>query len=165
MFIYHWWWGGDPDAVNEVSGMTLRDIYRVQTSWKTINTTQNGFLMFFRLFEAAPETKSFFKSIAKLQTREEMMANVTFRAHVMNVMSALDNSIINLNQPEVVIVWMKKLGDAHERHRIQKRHFWIFKDVLVNILQNDLQFSEDIIASWGKYVTFTYDHMLARMTN
>lgn len=48
--IKNWWWGGDPDVKNQVSGMTLRDVYNVQQSWKTIqkNSNPNGFLMFFR---------------------------------------------------------------------------------------------------------------------
>ncbi|KAJ8727986.1 hypothetical protein PYW08_016371 [Mythimna loreyi] len=162
-----WWWGGDPDAINEISGMSLRDIYHVQQSWKRIqkNSNENGFLMFFRLFEAAPETKSFFKTITNLQSKEEMKANVIFRAHIINIMSSLNNSIINLNIPEVVAVWMEKLGDVHKTRKVEKKHFLVFKDVLVNILQNDFKFSEDTLASWGKYVNFVYNHMLPRLAS
>lgn len=165
--IRSWWWGGDPDVKNEVSGMTLRDVHNVQQSWKTIqkNSNPNGFLMFFRLFDAEPETKLFFKNLAHVHTEEEMAANVVFRAHIINIMSSLDNSIINLNKPELVVAWMQKLGDSHRRHRIEKRHFWVFKDVLVKILQDDLKFPEEVVESWGRYVTFIYDHLLSRLAS
>lgn len=31
------WWGGDPDVVNPVSGLTRREIHAVQKSWAPVN--------------------------------------------------------------------------------------------------------------------------------
>uniref|UniRef100_A0A2A4JK54 Globin domain-containing protein n=1 Tax=Heliothis virescens TaxID=7102 RepID=A0A2A4JK54_HELVI len=165
--ISRWWWGGNPDQKHEISGMTLKDVYNVQHSWKTINANplDNGYLMFFRLFEVNPESKTFFKILDNARTETEMRDNVRFRAHVLNIMAALNNSIENLNKPEIVVVWMEKLGTAHRRSHVQERHFLIFKDVLVNILKNDLKLSEAVVKSWGRYVTFIYSYILPKLSS
>lgn len=31
------WWGGDPDAVDPVSGLTRRQVYAVQRSWAPVH--------------------------------------------------------------------------------------------------------------------------------
>ncbi|PZC86299.1 hypothetical protein B5X24_HaOG211460 [Helicoverpa armigera] len=162
-----WWWGGDPDQINVISGMSLRDVYNVQQSWKTIhaNPLDNGYLMFFRLFEADPETKTFFKILDNARSEADMKAYVKFKAHILNIMGALNNSVVNLDKPEVVVVWMEKLGTAHQKFNIRERHFWVFRDVLVNILQNDLKLSEPIVKSWGRYVTFIYSHILPKLSS
>uniref|UniRef100_A0A2H1VU60 SFRICE_012298 n=1 Tax=Spodoptera frugiperda TaxID=7108 RepID=A0A2H1VU60_SPOFR len=166
-FVTRWWWGGDPDERNKVSGMSLRDVHNVQKSWAVIqaNSNGNGFLMFFRLFEAEPETKLFFKNLAHIHTEAEMSANVSFRAHIINIMSSFDTSIQNLDKPELVVAWMQKLGDSHRRHRIEKRHFHVFKDVLVTILQKDLKLDPQVVASWDRYVEFIYEHLLSRLAS
>ncbi|CAH0579150.1 unnamed protein product [Chrysodeixis includens] len=163
MFI-KWWWGGDPDERDELSGMSRRDIYHVQKSWTPIyaNATGNGFLMFKRLFEADPVSKTFFKPIARA-TEAEMASSMYFRAHLINIMASLNTSIQNLDKPEMVKLLMHKLGDAHRRLKIEKRQFWVFKDVLVNILKDELKLSDDVIVSWDRYITFIYEHILPRL--
>lgn len=77
------------------------------------------------MFDAEPETKLFFKDLAHVHTEEEMTANVVFRAHIINIMSSLDNSIVNLNKPELVVAFMQKLSNSHRRHRVERRHFGV----------------------------------------
>lgn len=38
------WWGGDPDGVNPVSGLSRRDVFAVQKSWAIVyaNPLANG---------------------------------------------------------------------------------------------------------------------------
>lgn len=52
-FIRNLWWGGDPDKVDEISGLTLRDIYAIQTSWAVLHADalKTG-LEFFKRFDS-----------------------------------------------------------------------------------------------------------------
>lgn len=43
-WLSYLWWGGDPDVVNPISGLTRREIYAVQRSWALVHkdSTANG---------------------------------------------------------------------------------------------------------------------------
>lgn len=56
---------------------------------------------------------------------EEYMNNPQFKAHVINLMTALTLAVTNLNQPEVVAAMMNKLGESHGRRKIQEKHFTV----------------------------------------
>ena len=54
---------------------------------------------------------------------EKFTENFQFKAHVINLMSALDLAVKNLHQPEVVAAMMAKLGESHGRRKIQEKQF------------------------------------------
>lgn len=49
-FIRNLWWGGDPDKLNETSGLTLRDVFAVQNSWAVVHAdaSKHGLELFKR---------------------------------------------------------------------------------------------------------------------
>ncbi|CAB3244753.1 unnamed protein product [Arctia plantaginis] len=159
------WWGGDPDEKNPTSGMSRRDVYNVRKSWTKINADAqgNGFLMFSRLFEADPESKTFFSYLSDTN-KEQMARSFTFQAHIVFIMASLNSAVENLPQPEIVVSLMTKLGRAHHRQNIRRKHFRVFEEVLMNILKNDLRLSEDVVASWTLFVAFMYKHMFTAIT-
>lgn len=59
----------------------------------------------------------------KDQPYEEYAQNPQFKAHVINLMTALNQAVVTLNQPEVVIAMMNKLGESHGRRKIQRTNF------------------------------------------
>ncbi|XP_045448582.1 cytoglobin-1 [Melitaea cinxia] len=154
------WWGGDPDAVNPVSGLTRRDVYAVQKSWAVANANPvaTGTELLRRLFRAHPETKEFFKMIRNLP-EEEFPQNHQFKAHVINLMSSITLAVNNLNQPEVVVAMMNKLGESHGRRQIQEKHFDDLKGVIVKMFIEVLKLDDKTLGSWGKTVEFWYKHI------
>nr|BAG86629.1 globin [Samia ricini] len=159
-WISQFWWGGDPDEVNPISGLTRREIYAVQKSWAPVfaNSIPNGAELLRRLFQTFPETKEFFKMIRKLPD-EEYIQNPQFRAHVINLMTSLNLAVNNLNQPEVVAAMMNKLGESHKRRQIKERHFGDLKQVIVTMFIEVLHLDGDTLTAWDKTVTFWYKHI------
>lgn len=43
-WLSYLWWGGDPDEVSPVSGLSRREVYAVQKSWAPVyaNSVANG---------------------------------------------------------------------------------------------------------------------------
>lgn len=56
---------------------------------------------------------------------EEFAANIQFKAHVINLMSSLNQAVNNLNQPEIVAAMMQKLGESHKKRQIKESHFHV----------------------------------------
>ncbi|XP_038212130.1 cytoglobin-1 [Zerene cesonia] len=156
----HLLWGGDPDEVNPVSGLSKREIHAVQKSWTPVyaNALATGTELLRRFFRAYPKTLEFFKMIRNVP-EEEYANNIQFRAHVINLMSSLNQAVINLHQPEVVVVMMNKLGESHGRRRIQEYHFHDLKGVIVNMFIEVLKLDEATLGAWGKTVEFWYKHI------
>ncbi|XP_028161672.1 cytoglobin-1-like isoform X1 [Ostrinia nubilalis] len=154
------WWGGDPDAVNPVSGLTKREIYAVQKSWAPVyaNSVANGTEILNRLFTTYPETKNYFKMIRNLPDGEYAQ-NFQFKAHVINLMSALNLAIMNLNQPEIVAAMMVKLGESHKRREIKEQNFHDLKNVLVKMFIEVLNLDAATLGAWGKTVDFWYKNI------
>ncbi|XP_013143232.1 PREDICTED: globin-like [Papilio polytes] len=154
------WWGGDPDKVNPISGLTRREVHAVQMSWAPVNknSVATGTELLKRFFRAYPNAKEFFKMIAKL-SEEEYSDNFQFKAHVINLMASLNQAVTNLNQPEVVAVMMNKLGESHRRRKIQEQHFHDLKEVIVKMFIEVLKLDDSTLGAWGKTVGFWYKHI------
>ncbi|CAK1547058.1 unnamed protein product [Leptosia nina] len=159
-WLSYLWWGGDPDLVNPISGLTRREVYAVQQSWAPVyvDSVANGTELLRRLFQAYPETKDFFKMV-KRSSEEEYAHNPQFRAHVINLMSSINLAVTNLNQPEVVAAMMNKLGDSHGRRKIQEQHFHALKNVIVKMFIDVLKLDSNTLGAWGKTVDFWYKHI------
>lgn len=56
---------------------------------------------------------------------EEYERNFQFKAHVINLMSSLDQAVKTLDQPEIVIEMMLKIGDSHRKRKLQEQHFYV----------------------------------------
>ncbi|KAG6450366.1 cytoglobin-1 isoform X2 [Manduca sexta] len=154
------WWGGDPDEVNPISGLSRRDIYAVQKSWAPVyaNLVVTGTELLKRFFRAYPDSKEFFRMVRKLP-EEEYINNTQFKAHVINLMSSLNLAIINLNQPEIVAVMMNKIGDSHRKRQIKEKHFHDLKEVIVKMFIEVLHLDAATLGSWSKTVDFWYKHL------
>ncbi|XP_028161668.1 globin-2 A chain-like [Ostrinia furnacalis] len=157
-------WGGEPDEVNVVTGLSRRDVYKIKTSWAVMyaDAEKYGMELFFGLFRLNPETKTFFKTIRHL-SEEEIKQSVQFRAHVINLMTSLHTAVMHLHQPELVIALMNKLGETHKKRRVETKHFNQLKEVLANILTNQMNANEELVASWVRFVNFIYRHIFDKL--
>lgn len=158
------WWGGNPDIPNPVSGLTQRDIYNVQKTWALAYKDRigTGMELMKRFFDAYPENRNFFQSF-KDMGHEEMQANNQFRAHVVNLMTALNNTIEHLAQPDIVTAMMTKLGDSHAKRKITSKNFNELKEVLVKLLIDAVHLNKECLLSWDRTVTFLYKIILPQL--
>ncbi|KAJ0177079.1 hypothetical protein K1T71_007088 [Dendrolimus kikuchii] len=163
-FLMKWWWGGDPDILDPKSGLSRRDIYAIQRSWYPIykDAGNNGVSLFIRLFRKNAETKTFFKTIKDLD-EQGIMTSVQFNAHAINLMSAFNSAVVNLDKPDVVVALMNKLGASHRVRRIHKEHFEDFYGVLVHFLREEIHLGEDVLKAWDKYLEFTKKHIFEKL--
>ncbi|XP_061713228.1 globin CTT-V-like isoform X2 [Cydia pomonella] len=162
--LSRWWWGGDPEAANPVSGLTLRQVYQIQITWQLVNADAGkyGMELFLRLFRANPESKTFFKAIRDLD-EDRIRNSYQFKAHAINFMSAISLAVTNLRQPEVVVAMMDKLGESHGNRKISTKYFYETKAVLVGMLKNDLKLTSDQIMAWESFISFMYKHILDKL--
>ncbi|XP_026758525.2 globin-1-like isoform X2 [Galleria mellonella] len=164
--INNLWWGGNPDEVHPITGLSRRDVYAIQRSWSQLysNPGKYGLLLFIKLFRADPETKSFFKAIQNIG-EDEISKSFQFRAHAINLMTAINAAVVSLDQPEVVIVLMNKLGESHHRRHVEIKHFKVVKSVLVNILKTELKANQALVTSWDRFVDFIYKHIFEKLNS
>ncbi|CAK1595912.1 unnamed protein product [Parnassius mnemosyne] len=165
-WLSNFWWGGNPDEVNPISGLTRREVYAVQRSWAPVynDSVANGTELLKRFFKTYPHAKEFFKMIRKLP-EEEYAQNFQFKAHVINLMAALNQAVTNLNQPEVVAVMMNKLGESHRKRKIREQNFFELKDVLVKMFAEVLKLDQSTLGAWGKTVGFWYKHIFETLNS
>ncbi|XP_039754293.1 cytoglobin-like [Pararge aegeria] len=159
------WWGGDPDEMNPVSGLTKRDIYAVQKSWAPVhaNNLAVGTELLKRYFRAYPEAKQYFRMLRNL-SEEDYDSNIQFKAHVISLMTSLNLAISTLNQPELVATLMQKLGESHGKRKIQEQHFHDLKGVIVNMFIEVLKLDDATLGAWGKTVGFWYKHIFQTLS-
>ncbi|XP_049869220.1 globin isoform X2 [Pectinophora gossypiella] len=158
--ISYVYYGGDPDVVNPVSGLSRREVHLVQKSWApvTTNLIPNGIELLKRFFRAYPETKNFFKMIRNTP-EEEFANNAQFKAHVVNLMTSLTSAVDNLNNPEVVAAMMHKIGESHGKRKIQEKHYIALKGVIVNMFIELLKMDSATLSAWDKTVDFWYKNI------
>ncbi|CAB3223902.1 unnamed protein product [Arctia plantaginis] len=164
-WLSYLWWGGDPDEVSPVSGLSRREVYAVQKSWAPVNanSTANGAELLRRFFTTFPETKEFFKMI-KGQSPEQYNQNPQFKAHVINLMTALNLAVNTMNQPELVAAMMNKLGESHGRRKIKEENFQQLKEVIVKMFIEVLKLDDSTLGAWGKTVDFWYKHIFETLS-
>ncbi|XP_047995401.1 hemoglobin-2-like [Leguminivora glycinivorella] len=162
--VSRWWWGGDPDAASPVSGLTLRQVYHVQSTWRPVaaDAGKYGMELFLRLFRADPETKTFFKAVRDLD-EDKIRGSYQFKAHTINFMSAISLAVDNLGQPEVVVAMMEKLGQSHGNRKISTKYFHETRDVLVDMLKNDFKLTIEQMKAWEIFITFIYKHIFDKL--
>lgn len=160
------WWGGNPDEVSPITGLTRREIYAVQKSWAPVNANAipNGTELLIRLYRADPETKDFFRMVKKIP-ESEYASNIQFKAHVINLMTSINLAVNTMNQPEVVAAMMNKIGESHCKRKIREKHFHVLKDVIVQLFIDVLKLDEPTLAAWGKTVDFWYKHIFASLND
>ncbi|KAM3964469.1 cytoglobin-like [Aphomia sociella] len=165
-FINNLWWGGDPDELHPITGLSRRDVYNVQHSWVKLfsDPGKYGLLLFIKLFRADPTTKSYFKAIQHME-EQEIANSFQFRAHAINLMTSINSAVVNLHQPEVVIALMNKLGESHHKRLVKVKHFEEVKSVLVDMLESELKADKAVVASWGRFVYFIYKYIFEKMSD
>ncbi|GBP38384.1 Cytoglobin [Eumeta japonica] len=158
------WWGGDPDSPHPASGLSRRDVYLVKRQWKAIyaNVIPNGVELFKRYFRAHPDAKRFFIFVSKLR-EDDYDTSAQFKAHVLNLMGALNAAVEHLHEPDVAAALMAKVGESHRRRSIKKQNFYDMKDVFLKMLAEVTESDQVALQSWGRAVDFLFGSILTTL--
>ncbi|RZC38668.1 Globin domain containing protein [Asbolus verrucosus] len=135
----------DPD---ETTGLTSRQRYLVQSSWAPMkkDLTGNGVKLLLFLFKKFPEEhQNFpFRDIPY----EELHASKRFHAHCSNVMYAVDAIIDSLNDSELLVNILQKIGKNHHRNNVKPISFWHVKETMLEYFATYM--SKETLDAWDK---------------
>ncbi|KAJ3645412.1 hypothetical protein Zmor_023072 [Zophobas morio] len=144
-FSYYMSRTDDPDPITT---LTSRDKYVVQTSWAPVkkDLTGNGVALLLLFFDKFPEEKLHFpfKDVPK----EELKGSKKFQAHCNSVMTNVDALIANLNDGELLVNLLEKLGKSHKRHQLKPPSFAHLKTTILELFSSFM--NSEAIQTWDK---------------
>lgn len=151
-------WGNSySDIVNEVTGLSERDIDNIRHSWSNVykNKLAFGMDVFIRLFQEFPDTKNFFKSFLNVPN-EDLPKTAQFKAHVINFMNGFNSVIMEIHNPDVSAALCMKIGTTHGSRLIKEEHFEVTKKIIYKLLSEELKLDEATLISWERFINFIY---------
>ncbi|KAJ2950572.1 hypothetical protein O0L34_g8818 [Tuta absoluta] len=140
---------------NAISGLTKSDVNNIQRTWTTVfkSADSHGLEVFKRLFRADPNIKKLFETVKDLQESDYNECE-QFRMHVNRFMTEFNTAISKLNEPEIIVPMMKRIGNTHKTKGVQQRYFSTLRDVLYNYLNEDLKLKSKELESWERFLGF-----------
>ncbi|XP_075976890.1 cytoglobin-2-like [Anticarsia gemmatalis] len=156
----------DHDSMVEeyLGGMTEDDMKNVIQSWARIqaNASEYGLTMFIRLFKKIPEIKLMYKRFINSDaTEEEMANNVRFRKHIDNVMKSWTQTVANMENSDDLLSTIIDIAEHHQHRGTRRVHLLAFKNEILNLLKDDLKYSDDICKSWRKFFFTIYFYVFS----
>ncbi|RZC38666.1 Globin domain containing protein, partial [Asbolus verrucosus] len=135
----------DPDPV---TGLTSRDRYQIQSSWVTVkkDLTGNGVALLLLFFKKFPEEQDHFPF--KGVPIDQLKTSKKFHAHCSNVMYAFDALVDHINDSELLVNLLQKIGKSHKRHGIKPANFEHLKETLLELFGTFM--SEATVKAWDK---------------
>ncbi|EEB14794.1 Globin CTT-VIIB-8 precursor, putative [Pediculus humanus corporis] len=130
--------------------LTADELERVQNSWKVVmeNAEENG-MFIFKTFLLKHNYFPYFKAFANTPL-EELEENQAFRNHANNIIQALDNVILNLEDELTIQRELTALGKMHGKKKISEQQFQELKICILEILDNEFKLPEDDLQAWSK---------------
>ncbi|XP_015838448.2 globin [Tribolium castaneum] len=141
----------DPDPI---TGLTSRDRYVIQTSWAPVkkDLTGNGVALLLLYFEKFPATKNYF--VFKDVPNEKLKTDKKFHAHCNSVMVTLDSLIANLNDGELIVSLLEKLGKNHKRHGIKDDAYDQLKETVIELFSSFM--TKEELETWDKLLKVAF---------
>ncbi|KAK6624208.1 hypothetical protein RUM43_004468 [Polyplax serrata] len=135
---------------SKVIPMTSDDFENVQNSWKVVmqNAEENG-MFIFKTFLEKHNYFSFFKKFENTP-RDELYQNQVFKNHAANIIQAIDNVILNLDNEALIKSELTALGKMHKKRKITEQQFEELKIVILEILDDVFKLPEDVLKAWSK---------------
>nr|CAD7577032.1 unnamed protein product [Timema californicum] len=105
-------------------------------------------LEFFRTYPQKLEKFAAFSTVPL----DELPTNKKFHAHANAIMYTVTSVVDNLDEPEVLVEMLKKLGENHGRRKIVKSEFEELKKVILIVLTDKLgnKLTPQAAAAWDK---------------
>lgn len=108
------------------------DFRKVNGQNYTKKLSSNDHFLTFRLFQTHPNIQDTFPSF-KGVTLDEMMNSRSLYLHAKRVMAAVEQTICSLDDAEVLIETLTKLGRRHQPWSINEEHFKVNTFIVVSI--------------------------------
>ncbi|CAG2174255.1 unnamed protein product [Oppiella nova] len=126
----------------------------VRNTWALVRTDVkgNGSDLFLRLFDENPTYQGLFKAFKDVP-KAELRGNKRFVAHVTNVMYNLSMLVDNIDDTDVLVEMLAKMGDNHNRHKTTLQMFVNLKTSLFGLLVDKLGptvMTADAVTAWDK---------------
>jgi len=137
-------------------GLEENDVSAVQESWKIAKSVaklrDHGIAFFELLFTEHPSWRTEFFSHLGDAPMEDLKKTPKFRAHSTLVMSNLDSWVKNLDELDMVVASVQKLGQNHAARGIMSAQFATIGEVVLLYLKAGLkdQFTEEMEVGWTK---------------
>ncbi|KOX77511.1 Cytoglobin-2 [Melipona quadrifasciata] len=132
------------------------------TNLATRSSTQD----FARFFKKYPEYQRYFPAF-KDTPLNELPANKRFQAHCASVITALNNVIDSLHDPELMEASLVSLAERHKKRGQTKEEFQNLKEVTLEVLRQALgkQFTPEVAEAWSKTLDGVFTKIYQRKTN
>ncbi|XP_067000251.1 globin isoform X2 [Anabrus simplex] len=141
--ILSYLWGGVDEASLDVpdpaTGLTPRHKRYITDSWALVrkDLRNHGIGLLLAFFTANPNYIKNFKAFQDAQP-SELPGNKKFHAHANAVIYALTSVVDNLDETEVLVEMLHKLGQNHGRRNITQVEFNALRSVLMEYLNKNL---------------------------
>lgn len=92
--------------------------------------------MFVRMFRSQPGLKDLFKDFRDLETDDEMRENEDLEKHATLVMNTLDDAITNIENVDLVLDLLHRIGKSHLRFQgFNVEYFWLAEQPLLEAIK------------------------------
>ncbi|CAH1108627.1 unnamed protein product [Psylliodes chrysocephalus] len=142
---------GRTDDPDPITGLTTRDKYLIDTTWNTVmeDATGNGVTFFMRLFEINPKHKQVFPF--RDQPIKDLPSDRKFHAHVTSVMYSISSIVKSMDDPEVMIGIINKIGKNHAKRSVNRQALIDVKQALLDTFGF---MAKEEIQSWIKFLDY-----------
>nr|CAD7444557.1 unnamed protein product [Timema bartmani] len=146
----------DFDVPDPATGLSPREKKALIDTWELVklDITGNGVAILVEFFRTYPQKLEKFAAFSTVPL-DKLSTNKKFHAHANAIMYTVTSVVDNLDEPEVLVEMLKKLGENHGRRKIVKSEFEELKKVILIVLTEKLgnKLTPQAAAAWDKALT------------
>ncbi|CAG2169122.1 unnamed protein product [Oppiella nova] len=136
------------------AGLTATEKNLIRNTWALVkqDVPGNAYDLFIRFFDENPTYQQLFKSFKNVP-KSELRGNKKVLAHGTNVLYAISMLVDNIDDTEVLVEMLTKLGRNHGNRRISYDMFVNLEKTLVGLLADKLGptvMTQDAVNAWKK---------------
>lgn len=149
--------GGEADVPDPATGLTPREKEAVKNSWAVLaqkkQLRKHGVEFFIMLFEDYPYMQPAFNAF-KGMTSEELRRDKTMYSHALTVMYSIGSLVDNLDDPEQLVLLVRKIAFNHLQRDIGLKYFEDLKNMFPKFLEARVgpAATPFIKESWAKFL-------------
>ncbi|CAH0564398.1 unnamed protein product [Brassicogethes aeneus] len=149
----------DPDST---TGLTSRDKFLVTSSWAEVRKepTENGVKLLMMLFEKNPKYLQLFPF--KDIPLKDLPENKRFQAHCNKVIHGFNAIIDSLDNTELLVTTLLKVGETHKPRGVTEEAFLDLKDVIIELFSTFM--NKDQIEAWKKTLEVAFATIIKGLT-
>ncbi|KAK9882202.1 hypothetical protein WA026_019714 [Henosepilachna vigintioctopunctata] len=149
----------DESQIDPVTGLSIREKKLIRSTKEPLmkNVCETGAAILHEFFVRHPSYQDFFPF--KGVPLSGIKTNKKFLAHCNSVMYAISSWIDSLDDPELLIAMLKKLGSNHARHKLPQQSFWDLREVILDCIKP--LFPEETRNAFKKFLDLAINESLS----